>query len=83
MTAIVITAHAAQRYVERIDPSLSIEQARAEIHTHERAVSAAHSFGCTCVKLANRGRLILDAEGAVVTVLGADQYRRTPGAVRL
>lgn len=68
MTQIVITAHAAQRYIERIDPSATTEQARAEIASHEKAIVAAANFGCQCVRLGSGAKLILDGL-AVVTVI--------------
>ena len=64
----IITTHAAERYIERVDPTLTLDQARAAILTSERAVEAAAGFGCRTVKLGNGGRLQLDGL-TVVTVL--------------
>lgn len=73
MTAIIITAHAAERYQERIAPHLSLDQARAEIATHERAILCAANFGCSCVRLGNGAKLIL-AEDRVVTVIARWEF---------
>lgn len=67
-----VTDHAAQRYVERIDGSLSIEQAHAIIATHERIVTAAAAFGAPTVRLGNGARLVLVGT-RVVTVLARHQ----------
>lgn len=64
----IVTAHAAERYVERIAPNLSLEQARAEIATHERVILVAAAFGCKCVRLGNGAKLIL-SDDRVVTVI--------------
>lgn len=65
---IVITAHACARYVERIAPSFSLAEARAEIATHERVILVAANFGCKCVRLGNGAKLILSGDH-VVTVI--------------
>jgi hypothetical protein len=67
-----VTNHAAQRFVERARPDLSLAGAKAEIRTHERAILAAAGFGCHQLKLGCGARLILDEtdkSGRVVTVL--------------
>jgi hypothetical protein len=67
VTAVHVTMHACQRYVERIDGRLTIEEARAEIQGHACAISTAAAFGARIVKT-SRAKLVL--QGArVVTVL--------------
>lgn len=67
-----ISAHAAQRYIERVEPGLTVDEARAEIRSHERAIQSALSIGCQSVRLANGVRIIVDCQlGQVVTVLPA------------
>lgn len=82
----IITAYAAQRYVERIAPHFTIEQARAEIGLSERAIATAAGFGCTAVITGFGAKLILGpGEGgdiAVVTVVGArDRAQAAPGKI--
>ena len=72
---IEVTAHAAERYIERVEPALTYEQARAKLLTFERAVTAAAGFGCKVVRLGNGGKLVLDG-ARVVTVLGRYQFTR-------
>lgn len=69
-----ITTHAAQRYQQRINPRLSIEEARAAIALSERAIETAIDFGAHVVKLGCGGRLILRGD-SVVTVLSAHEGR--------
>ena len=68
MTAVIITAHAAARFIERINPLLTTEQARAEIAAHEKAIVTAANFGCRCVRLGSGAKLVLDGF-SVVTVI--------------
>ncbi len=67
MTAVHVTMHAAQRYVERIDGRLTIEEAFAAIQEHGPAISAAAAFGCHVVKT-SRAKLVLQGN-RVVTVM--------------
>ena len=62
-----VPLHARQRFVERIDPTLSLDQAAEEIRRAENACRAAVAFGASVVKT-GRAKLILDGM-AVVTVL--------------
>jgi len=64
-----ITRHAAERYCQRIDPSLSTEEAFAELRSHEKAFRAAVDFGCTTVRFGKKARAVLSCEGNVVTVI--------------
>lgn len=69
---ISISQHAAMRYIERVEPALTVAEARAAIREHSRAIACAAEFGCEYVRLASRARLVL-CGWDVVTVLGADQ----------
>lgn len=71
---ITITAHAVDRFIQRIDPAATPAQARAEILSHEPAIVKAAEFGCRCVKLGCGARLLLRGYD-VVTVLSAKQGR--------
>lgn len=71
---ITITVHACQRFIERIDRAASLDQARAEILSHERAIIKAADFGCRVVKLGCGGRLLLRG-ATVVSVLSREQGR--------
>lgn len=68
-----ITAHAARRYIQRIDGELSPEEARSAIRAHSKAIEAALEFGCGCVRMACGGRLIIDLEQQVVVTVHAPQ----------
>lgn len=68
-----VTAHAAQRYIERINGKLSPEEARDAIRAHGKAIEAAFEFGCKCVRMACGGRLILDLERQVVVTVHPPQ----------
>lgn len=76
--SVVVSAHAAQRYVERIEP-VSIEEARARLNAHGPAVLKAVAFGCSTVKVSRDCRLVVrravaGLDGAeVVTVLEPGQ----------
>lgn len=67
MTPIIITTHAAHRWIERINPRATFDQAIAEIEAHTRAIQVAAEFGCHYVRLGNGARLVLD--GARVTTV--------------
>ena len=76
MTAgIFVSRHAAQRYVERIDGRITVEEATAEIRSHARVVQIAAGFGCSVVRLANGAKLILNGSD-VVTVIGRWEHSR-------
>lgn len=64
-----VSAHAARRYCERVNPTLSPIQAIAAIQAHDAAVSAAIRFRAPVVKLGNGARLVIQ-DDTVVTVLG-------------
>lgn len=69
-----VTHHAADRWVERVSPQLSRDQAAAEIRDHTPAIVKAAEFGCTIVRLGNGARLILEGR-KVITVYGRDMRR--------
>jgi hypothetical protein len=79
---IVVTTHAVERYLERINPRLTFEQAEEAILGSARAVEIAARFGCNVVLQGSGAKLILDGE-RVVTVLrkgswARSQYPRPP-----
>jgi len=65
---IVVTTHAAQRYVERVNPRLSEAEAATAIMCARRGIEAAATFGCHVIKLHNGAKLKL-RDNRVVTVL--------------
>jgi hypothetical protein len=65
---VIVTAHAAERYRERLAPHMTLDQATAAISASQRAIDAAADFGCGVVKLGCGGKLILKGE-TVVTVI--------------
>lgn len=64
----IVSQHAALRFVERIAPHMSLAEARAEIASHARAIEIAAQFGAPVVRLGNGAKLILKAD-TVVTVI--------------
>lgn len=68
MATVIVTAHAAQRYVERINPSLTAREARLAIRQHHVIINKAADIGCHVVKLGCGARLVLDGV-TVITVL--------------
>lgn len=72
MTLICITSHAAVRYCERVDPSITPVEAMAAIGEHMRVLEIAAAFGCSTVKLGSGVRLVLKGYH-VTTVLAAYQ----------
>lgn len=74
----IVTQHAIARYIERVAPWMTDEQARAEIERHAPAVDTAARFGCQRVILGNGARLIL-AEGDKVTTVTRGQPREHRG----
>lgn len=70
--AFSISVHAAERFVERVNPSLTVAEARTAIRAMSHSVEAAINFNCKCVRLACGARLIIDpVERQVVTVYPA------------
>lgn len=64
----IVTTHAAQRYVERVNPRLTEAEAAATIMSAERAITCAASIGCHVIKMANGAKLMV-RDNRVVTVL--------------
>lgn len=65
-----VTRHAAERYLERVDPRLTLAEAVKALSGH--AIQRAADFGAPYVKLGTGQHVVL--EGAtVVTVLPRDQ----------
>jgi hypothetical protein len=63
-----VTAHAAQCWVERVDPSITVDQAMSVLLCAERAIDAAAKIGCHVVRMANGAKLMIRGD-RVVTVL--------------
>lgn len=63
-----ISHHARVRWIERVDPSASLDDAARAIGASERAIEAAATFGCSVVRLGNGARLVL-AGDSVLTVM--------------
>lgn len=70
---IAVTRHAAIRYRQRIDPSVTLDEAHAALLAYSRAVQAAARIGCRVVRLGCGARLIL-AGTTIVTVFPRDRY---------
>lgn len=70
--AVVVSAHAARRYIERIEPC-GTAWARQRIASASAAIARAAAFGCHSIRLGDRTRLVLDGETVV------DVYRCLPG----
>lgn len=75
--AFEVSQHAAVRFCERVDPSLSIPEAKAAIRAHAHVIGVAIGFGCPCIKLASGARLVLSGS-TVVTVLAAYHWPPLP-----
>ena len=70
----IVTTHAAQRYVERVEP-VSIDEARAKLTAAAKVVNGAARFGATTVIMGNGARLVLKGD-VVATVLPKRCHRR-------
>jgi hypothetical protein len=70
-----VSIHACERFIERGHPSCSLEEARAEILSHSKAIECAARFACEVVRLGDGSRLILKGE-RVVTVYEAGAFPR-------
>ena len=64
-----ISNHAAERYIERVEPGLSMAEARAAIRGYSKGIEAALEFGCKSIRLACGARLMLDIGHRVVTTV--------------
>jgi len=65
---VTITDHAAQRWVERVDPGATREEAASVMMAAERAINAAAEIGCHVVRMSNGAKLMIRGD-RVVTVL--------------
>jgi hypothetical protein len=74
-----ITAHAIARYRERV-ADLSDEAIRAILSSP--AIQAAAVFGAKYVRLGTGQRVVI-SEGAIVTILPSEHYRRMVGRTGL
>lgn len=72
MSGLYVSDHAAQRYCERVNPSLDLQQAKGEIMKSAKVLKTAADFGCSAVKLSCGARLILQ-DRVVVTVYPSDE----------
>jgi hypothetical protein len=77
MGRVIITAHAIERYRERVRPC-SDDDAREALSS--RAINAAIVFGARFVRLGTGQRIALTGD-TVITVLPAENYRRQIGRV--
>ena len=69
----IISLHARQRYVERINPALTLDQAADAIRGHTRALDAAESMNSRVfIRLASGARFLVEGD-RVVTVLAPGQ----------
>jgi hypothetical protein len=69
---VIVTHHACQRYVERVDPRVTLGEAADIIAGAERAIEAATRFGAHVVRMGTGAKLVLH-DGKVVTVLARRQ----------
>lgn len=69
-----VSRHACERYVERVDPRLTLAEAEVIIRTHAPAVRVAAAFGCKVVRTGSGAKLLLEGL-SVVTVLNRRQIR--------
>lgn len=67
MPDIYVTRHAAERFIERVDPRLTFDQARDAILASAPAITVAASIGCTVIRRTGH-KLILDG-ARIVTVI--------------
>lgn len=71
--SVIVTAYAAERYCQRVDPSLTPVEAITAIMQSERAIRAAIGFGCHTVRRCDGVRFVLSDDGYVTTVLARPQ----------
>jgi len=75
MVTVRVSEHAVERYLERIDGSLTRDEARAALERASGAVEAAIAFGAPIVVMGNGARLCVSrddrtaADACVTTVL--------------
>lgn len=71
MVDLRVTAHAVERFLERVDPSLTWDEARAQLSSP--VIQKAANFGAPYVRLGTGQRIVIDS-GSVVTVLPRDTW---------
>lgn len=76
----ILTQHAFERYVERIDGSATYPEVADMVRGADEAIATAARFGCSVVRLGNGVKLVLDGEN-VVTVLSRWQTSIAPSWV--
>jgi hypothetical protein len=74
-----ISTHAAERYIERFDRRLTVEQARELLMRSAAIIDAASRYGAESVKLGNGARLILRGD-VVATVKQAHKQNKAPAS---
>jgi len=72
----IITVHASERYVQRVNPALTVSQARSAIAAHTPAIECAIKFGAHVVRIGTGQKLVIEGD-TVVTVAPRD-FMRTP-----
>lgn len=75
MTALHVTSHAVERYIERV---AAVSRHEADQALRSKAIQAAAEFGASCVRLATGQRIVLDG-CSVITVLPAGNFKRQVG----
>jgi hypothetical protein len=80
----IVTMHAAERYCERVNPALTVSQARSAIAAHTRAIECAIAFGAHVVRIGTGQKLVIEGD-TVVTVAPRDFFpkRATPAFPRV
>lgn len=72
----IVTMHAAERWVERVNPALTVSEARSAIAAHTSAIETAIAFGAHVVRIGTGQKLVIEGD-TVVTVAPRD-FMRTP-----
>jgi hypothetical protein len=75
MTAVHVSHHAAERYVERVEPC-TIEQAKERILRASKAIQAAAAIGCEVVRLGCGARLVIDGLRVIAVYPRGDTPRQ-------
>jgi hypothetical protein len=70
-----VTAHAIERFIERVVPC-SFDEAREAILSHARAIEKAAEIKCAIVKLGDGSRLVLDGTTVLTVYARHDLLRQ-------
>lgn len=70
-----VSNHACQRFCERVRPC-SIDEAKAAIMSHQKALEAAVKFGAEVVRCGDGSRLVLQGESVVTVYARGDMPRQ-------